>query len=149
MTDFPTLLENPMHRQMPFVTVLIVLLCIPIAGCRSKNSRQFAPQGVTYVYHLKGIIRSLPVPMQGPSSMMIKMQAIPNWTGITGQITPMAAMTMPCQLAKTVSQADLAVGDKIAFTYKVNWVQDRMLITRLKKLPPTTSIHFNLAPNRP
>ena len=138
-----------MHRQLLFLTLWFVLLCIPIAGCRSKNSRHSVPQGVTYVYHLKGIVRSLPVPMQGPPSMMIKMQAIPNWTGITGQITPMAAMTMPCQLAKTVSPADLAVGDKIAFTYKVNWLQDRMLITRLKKLPPTTVIHFNLAPGRP
>ena len=135
-----------MHRQPLFITMLLALLCMPIAGCKSKNPGSSVKQGITYVYHLKGIIKSLPVPMQGPPSMMLKMQAVPQWIGITGKVTPMAAMTMPCQLAKTVSVADLAVGDKIAFTYKVNWIQDRMLITRIKKLPPTTVIHFNLSP---
>ncbi len=138
-----------MPRHLLFITVLICSLCLPIAGCKSKNSSSSIKQGFTYVYHLKGIIRSLPVPMQGPPSIMIKMQAVPNWIGINGKVTPMEAMTMPCQLAKTVSVADLAVGDKIAFTYKVNWTQDRMLITDMKKLPPTTVINFNLSTNGP
>ncbi len=138
-----------MSRHLLFITILICSLCLPIAGCKSKNAGSSVKQGITYVYHLKGIIRSLPVPMQGPPSMMIKMQAIPHWIGINGKVTPMATMTMPCQLAKTVSVADLAVGDKIAFTYKVNWAQDTMLITRIAKLPQSTVINFNLSINKP
>ena len=138
-----------MPRRPMSITMLLVLLCIPIAGCKSKNAGNSGKQGITYVYHLKGIIRSLPVPRQGPPSMMIKMQAVPKWMGMSGKVTPMASMTMPCQLAKTVSVAELAVGDKIAFTYKVNWIQDRMLITRIKRLPPATVIHFNLSSRKP
>lgn len=132
-----------MYRHLLLIAMSLGALCLPIAGCKSKKAGNAHQHGITYVYHLKGIIRSLPVPMQGPPSMMIRMQAVPNWMGISGKATPMAAMTMPCQLAKTVSVAHLAVGDKIAFTYKVNWVKDSMLITRIKKLPATTIIHFN------
>lgn len=122
--------------------ILIVASMMFLDGCKSKTSSTDTV-GTTYVYHLTGIVVGLPVPMQGPPSLQILTHVIPNWVGIDGKIDPMAAMTMPYQLAPGLSIVGIHVGDNLAFTYKVNWIQDRMLVTRIRKLPLQIHIQGN------
>jgi hypothetical protein len=123
-----------------------------VAGCRSKKSeapKSAAPQGVTYTYHLRGIVRALPQAGQSPRSIEIKTQAIPNWVNFNGKIHPMMAMTMPYQLAHGLPLDGIAQGDKVAFTYKVNWTADQMVISGISRLPPKTIVNFAMPATQP
>ncbi len=119
-----------------------------LGGCASKhssNTRNAAQSGVTYTYHLRGIVKALPLPGELPENVSIKVGPIAHWVGMNGKIEPMMAMTMPYQLAHGITLHDITLGDKVAFTYKVNWTVDRMVITRLNKLPIGAIIKFSSA----
>ena len=127
--------------------VLTISMGLLIGGCRSKQSQPTSSgtmPGITYTYHLRGIIRALPQPGQSPRSLSIKVEPIANWVGLSGKIEPMMAMTMPYQLAHGLPLKNMTVGDKVAFTYKVNWVRDRMVVTRISELPPQTQLDFSM-----
>ena len=130
-----------------FITALVAATLL-MGGCASKHSRKIqssaTQSGITYTYHLRGIVKALPVPGESPESVSIKVPPIAHWVGMSGKIEPMMAMTMPYQLATGVTLHGIATGDKIAFTYKVNWIIDRMVITRIKELPAEAVINFSV-----
>ncbi len=129
-----------------FVAAAVAATILLIGGCAAKHSSnsQSAPAqpGITYSYHLRGIIKALPAAGELPASVSIKVPPIAHWVGMSGKIEPMMTMTMSYQLASGVTLHGIATGDKVAFTYKVNWNADRMVITRIKKLPAKTIINF-------
>jgi Cu/Ag efflux protein CusF len=132
-----------------FVTLLVVMT----GGCQSKHSvpskSSASQQGTTYTYHLRGIIKGLPQPGQLPQSLTIKVGPIAHWVGLSGKVEPMMAMTMPYQLAHGVTLNGITTGDKVAFTYQVNWTADRMVITQIKPLPTNTVINFSMPADSP
>ena len=143
--------------KSPTQTLLLLFLAASLAvltgGCRSKHSVPSGAsanrQGITYTYHLRGIIKALPQPGQSPRSVSLKVGPIAHWIGLSGKVEPMMAMTMPYQLAHGVTLQGMAKGDKVAFTYQVNWIADRMVITRIKVLPASTVIHFSMPADSP
>jgi len=143
--------------KSPTQTLLLLFLAASLAvltgGCRSKHSVPSGAsadrQGITYTYHLRGIIKAMPQGGQLPESLSIKVGPITHWVGMSGKVEPMMAMTMPYQLAHGVSLHGIAAGDKVAFTYEVNWIADRMVITQIKKLPAHTVINFSMPADTP
>jgi hypothetical protein len=138
---------------MRYKPVLFIALAALISGCQSKHSTPSqsatTEPGTTYTYHLRGIIKALPQPGQSPRSVSLKVGPIAHWIGLSGKVEPMMAMTMPYQLAHGVTLQGMAKGDKVAFTYQVNWIADRMVITRIKVLPASTVIHFSMPADSP
>ena len=125
-----------------------------IGGCGSRHSGKAQSSttepGITYSYHLRGIVKALPAALgQLPENVTIKVGPIAHWVGMSGKIEPMMAMTMPYQLAHGVTLHGIATGDKVAFTYKVNWTADRMVITRIRTLPAGTVINFSAPADAP
>ena len=142
----------PKQVRYYLALALIIGMGLWMGGCRSKHSsssNSSTQQGITYTYHLRAIVKALPLPGQSPASISLKTQPIANWVGFNGHVTPMMAMTMPYQLAPGVSLSGIAFGDKVAFTYKVNWTRDRMVITRIQKLPAGTILHFAMPVAKP
>ena len=143
MNRFMNMRFNP---DCLFAVILVVSLIS--GGCRSKQSGQsqstYGSHGTTYTYHLRGIVKALPQRDQLPMSLSIKTEAISRWVGVDGKIEPMMAMTMPYQLAHGVALQGIAVGDKVAFTYQVNWTADRMVITQIYPLPAATILNFSM-----
>ena len=135
--------------SLAFVTLLVVMT----GGCQSKHSApsksSASRQGTTYTYHLRGIIKGLPQPGQLPQSLTIKVGPIAHWVGLSGKVEPMMAMTMPYQIAHGVTLNGITTGDKVAFTYKVNWTADRMVITQIKLLPANTVINLSMPADSP
>ncbi len=138
-------MKMPVHEKL-FITTVVAATML-MGGCAPKHSSK--PQssttqpGITYSYHLRGIIKALPAAGESPENVSIKVPPIAHWVGMSGKIEPMMAMTMPYQLAAGVTLPDIAIGDKVAFTYKVNWTVDRMVVTRINKLPARTMINFS------
>ncbi len=141
-------------RKSPLFAFLLVLAISMnglITGCQSKKStksKSTAVQGTTYTYHLRGIVRALPRAGQSPRSIEIKTEPIARWVNFNGKIHPMMAMTMPYQLAHGLALRGLAVGDKVAFTYQVNWTADQMVVSSISKLPPRTVLKFSMPTTR-
>ena len=131
----------------------VTLLAVMTGGCQSKHSvpskSAASQQGTTYTYHLRGIIKGLPQSGQLPPSLTIKVGPIIHWVGLSGKVEPMMAMTMPYQLAHGVTLNGITTGEKVAFTYQVNWTADRMVITQIKPLPANTVINFSMAADSP
>ena len=144
-------MKIPAHAEL--LIAALVAATMLMGGCGSKHSGK--PQssttqpGTTYSYHLRGIIKALPAAGESPENVSIKVPPIAHWVGMSGKIEPMMAMTMPYQLASGVTLQGIATGDKVAFTYKVNWTADRMVVTRIKKLPAQTMINFSASADAP
>ena len=135
-------MKIPTH--VGFVITPVAAAILLIGGCASRHSGKAQSSttqpGITYSYHLLGIIKALPAPGELPENVTIKVGPIAHWVGMSGKIEPMMAMTMPYQLAHGVTLHGIAIGDKVAFTYKVNWTTDRMVLTRIRTLPANTVI---------
>lgn len=69
-------------------------------------------------------------------------EALPEFVGIDGKVEPMDAMVMPFPIDAQVA-GDLRVGDKIRFTFQVDWQgSPPLLVTRWERLPADTRLSF-------
>lgn len=99
-------------------------------------------------YTVRGIVRGRPADARPGSDRPITIlhQAIPEFRDRDGEVTGMMAMAMPFLVGAELDPAaldGLAVGDKIEFTFEVDWAA--ALPTRvvaLTKLPADTELKF-------
>ena len=111
----------------------------------------------THVYAgVRGEITSLPDGSPNGGDMKIHHTHIPDFRRDDGEIpvTPdgisgMKSMTMGFPAAEGVSLDGFEVGDKIEFTFVVNWSGGRAAweITEISKLDPATEIDYSNAKN--
>jgi len=94
-------------------------------------------------YTIQGIVRSAPAANKAGKSITILHQAIPTFKNRDGEETGMMSMAMPFQVAAEVGELSLAVGDKVEFTFDVDWeAQNPTTIVKITKLPAETEIRF-------
>lgn len=94
-------------------------------------------------YTVQGIVRSAPAATKAGKSITILHQAIPRFKNRDGEETGMMSMAMPFQVAAEVGEIPLAVGDKVEFTFDVDWeAQNPTTIVKMTKLPAETEIRF-------
>ncbi len=128
---------------------LFTSLYICVAGCQHRKqspTRATATQSNTYTYTVRGIIEHLPPAGETGRQISIKTEAIGNFIGPDGKISPMAPMEMDYDLAKSVDTATLHPHEKIAFIYRVNWQSGLNQVSRIHALPPSTILSFQPSP---
>ncbi len=99
---------------------------------------------------IKGIITAIPVEGMPSSELMIHHEHIPSFRKKDGEIhvnssgvSGMRSMTMEFPPAEGISLDGLAVGDKVQFTFVVNWGGLRAWeVTKIEKIDPATEISF-------
>ena len=109
------------------------------AGC--KPAEPPPPSGPpAREYQVKGLVGS--VSADG-KEIHIHHEAIPEFVGIDGQAEPMESMSMPFPVADPALAQGIAAGDRIDFTFRVDWEGKRPLeVTRVAKLPADARLSF-------
>jgi len=120
--------------------LLATLACAPSGGDDGAQEDSGADQA----YTVRGEVTATPG-QNGLTEDQIRIhhEAVPGFVGYDGEVVGMASMTMPFPAADSIDLGELAVGDKIEFTFEVNWdASPGYRITRIKKLPPDTELDF-------
>ncbi len=114
---------------------------------------QDEPKGSLDIYpDILGEITSLPIAGNPNTDLKIRHVQIPNFKTKDGTInvtadgiSGMRSMTMPFPIGEGVSLDGFAVGDKIKFTFAVDWSgqgKNAWEITKIEKLPADTAIDY-------
>ena len=100
-----------------FLFILITLFSFH-ASCTSEPTSK-KEKSNEHTYQTKGTIRSS---LKGdPKMMRVEHDPIPQFKNAQGQVVGMKSMTMPFQINPEISLNDLQAGDRIEFTFKVEW----------------------------
>jgi Cu/Ag efflux protein CusF len=108
----------------------VILTAGVLGACGSSQETPSAPPKVD-VYEMRGVVEKLPTP-EAPRKMSIRHETTKD----------MGAMTMAFAVAPSVTLPELAIGDKVAFRYEMNYTAGTELVTKIDKLPPDTVLNF-------
>ena len=122
-----------------------------LAGCENRSAQQAATpaRGADKVYTSRGKVESLPDPKRVTAEFVVHHEAINDFVNPNGS-KGMNSMSMPLTPDASVDLSALAVGDIIEFDLSV-WYKpefkaiESYRVTRVKKLPPDTELHFGTA----
>lgn len=99
-----------------------------------------------------GEITELPIEGDPSKSLKIHHQQIPNFKNNKGEINVsakgvagMGSMTMPFPLGQGLNLDGFHIGDKVSFTFQVNWGETggaAWEVTQIEKIDPTTVIDY-------
>lgn len=118
-----------------------------VAGCDRKPAVAPTASSVES-YTVRGRIVQLPVEGRPATVLQIDHEHIPDFKDKTGQVTVnrdgslgMKRMIMPFPVAQGVSLDGLSIGDKVEFTFEVNWHGSPIYqVTAIRHLPPETEL---------
>ncbi|MGV6814204.1 MAG: copper-binding protein [Phycisphaerales bacterium] len=125
----------------------------PVDAHTGSDVNPIDPDFMPDVYvGILGEIKEIPVAGDPSSSLKIHHMQIPDFKTKDGTvnvnaqgISGMRSMTMPFPLAQGVSIEGFEVGDKIKFTFEVDWSgqsTNPWQVTKIEKLPADTVIDF-------
>ncbi len=119
---------------------LMAIFCLPLV---------FAACGKTPpppdVYTSRGVIRQLPSPGAHKPEIFIQHEAIAEFRDQDGKVVGMESMAMPFPIDPATAWDDLQVGDKVAFTFEVQWHQGHPLrLTQWQTLSSNTLLGFEM-----
>jgi Cu/Ag efflux protein CusF len=121
--------------------LVALLLAVPI-GCGQPPDAS-APTPPASAYQLRGVVRRISAPAAARTEIWIHHEAVPDFTGIDGEVTTMAVMTMPFLVAESVDISGIAPGTKLAFELTVDWqAPEPAQITAVEILPAETELSF-------
>ncbi len=159
-------------RILPIAVCTSALMFTALTGCSKTDPKETSDAAASHDDHsghshddaadtdivrsdayegIKGEITSLPVDGVAGSSLMIRHEHIPNFRTKAGEInvnsagvSGMRSMTMEFPPADGLSLEGLAVGDKVVFTFVVNWGGERAWeVTAIEKLGDDAVIDFS------
>ena len=133
---------------------LALLVTLTLGGCGDSTGGNNSATGdgaerVAHTYESRGIVQKLPG--ESPDAqLMIQHEPLPDFKNSAGKVVGMNSMTMPFPPADDVSVENLAVGDKVRFTFEVQWEPSAgWTLTAVEKLPADTTLNFNDAATKP
>ena len=123
--------------------VLAALVGLTLAGCfRSEEPVQIEADELHIgwgVYFTRALVVALPADGQ---ELELKHEAIPTFLSIKGEMIGMQAMQMPFPLGEGVSIEGIEVGDKVEFTFEVDWDPGYYIVS-ISALPDETELDFS------
>ncbi len=103
-----------------------------------------AERSPEHAYTVRGEIQQLPDPENPAKSLQIKHENIPEFVNRDGDVVGMAPMIMPFTPAPGLDLSGLSIGDKVRFTFDVDWDgTPPILLTEIAPLPPETELDFS------
>jgi hypothetical protein len=121
----------------------------PATGADQQTGEAPAQREPDQIYTVRGEVRQLPDPENPAASLQIRHEQIPDFVNRDGDVVGMRPMIMPFTPAPGLDLSGVSVGDKITFTFDVDWdVAPTFLVTEIQPLPPETELDFT-APPRP
>lgn len=108
-----------------------------------RAADQAAERQPDQTYTVRGEIRQLPSPENPASGLQIRHENIPDFVNRAGEVVGMKPMIMPFTPAEDLDLSALSVGDKVSFTFDVDWdAAPMMLVTNIEPLPADTELDF-------
>jgi len=124
------------------VFAVAVLIGTFVLACNKKEGDGGAASAANKSYTVRGIVKGLP--NKGLAQANIHHEAIPSFVGRSGEVDGMMSMSMSFGVGEGVSLADIAVGDKVEFSFEVAWSSKPPLtLTKISKLPADTEIEIS------
>lgn len=121
-------------------TRLLLAIALAMTATLWLGCKEEAAPPATYT--VRGQIETLPA--AGGQSVYVHHEAIPTFVTHDGKQQGMMSMTMGFALAPGVSLDGLAKGDKVDFTFTVDWnASPTTQITSIRKLPPETTLELS------
>jgi Cu/Ag efflux protein CusF len=106
---------------------LLLILALAVTACQGKSTP--AAGGNNGVYEVDGVVAAVPGDLD--AMLHISHEDIPDFVGRDG----MPAMTMPFAVGEGVKVSGLAKGDKVHFTFEVNWnAKSPLTVTKITKV---------------
>ena len=96
--------------------LLVALLCLTACGEASSEAPAEAASEPT-VYQVRGRV----LEPYAEDRLAVRHEAIPTFRGASGELEPMAEMSMRFPVAEGIDVEDLEPGDLIAFELAVDW----------------------------
>lgn len=126
------------------LAALFAAACQPAGppGKKSEAPAQTTAESLSRArdYQVKGQIRSISADRR---EVQIHHEAVPGFIGIAGMPEPMDSMTMPFPVADPALLEGLAAGDRIEFTFRVEWDGKLPLsVVEIAKLPADARLAF-------
>jgi Cu/Ag efflux protein CusF len=119
----------------PLAAASLALAALAAAGCGGGET--LSPPDATYT--VRGQV--LDVPHQAGGDLTVHHEAVPDFRDRQGKPSVMDSMSMPFTVAKDVSLAGIAPGDKVELTFEVRWEGDPTLrAVEVVELPEGTRL---------
>lgn len=132
--------ERPFRLFFPLFFALSATLFA--AGCRPAEKAD-EKSAAARDYQVNGLVGSIAADGR---EIQIHHEAIVEFFGIDGKQEPMESMSMPFPVADPALVKGIATGDRINFTFRVDWEGKRpLVVTRIEKLPEETRLEFEKA----
>lgn len=121
-----------MRRHSCALAVLVVAIACGRGGT-------LPPPDATYT--VRGQV--LEVPRQAGGELTVHHEAVPDFRDRQGKPSSMDSMAMPFSVAREVSLAAVAPGDKVELTFEVRWEGAPTLqVVKLTELPESTQLEL-------
>lgn len=132
------------RHQRRFFALLASLLTLLLTGLFAAACHPAPPSGesgpLAVDYQAKGLIKAVSA-LRG--ELQIHHEPVPEFIGIDGRPEPMGSMTMPFPVADKALLEGIAPGDRVAFTFRVEWDGKLPLsVVQISKLPADTRLSF-------
>jgi Cu/Ag efflux protein CusF len=75
-------------------------------------------------------------PGAGKPEVLVRHEAIPDFTDRTGKVAGMASMVMPFAVVPASLARKLAVGDEVEIRFSVDWGGPSFVVERIDRLAP-------------
>jgi Cu/Ag efflux protein CusF len=112
------------------------------AGTGDDETAEVAEESPVHTYTVRGRVEVLPTEDQ--ERIQIYHEEVSDFVNQRGEVSGMAAMSMPFGVAEGVSLEDISEGDLIEFTFQVDWnTPEVSRVTAIEKLPEDTELELN------
>lgn len=127
--------SNGMIGKLLLAITLAATAPLGLGGCKQDETAAAAS------YTVRGQIETLPA--AAGQAVYVHHEAIPTFVTHDGKQAGMMSMTMGFAVAPGVSLDGLAKGDKVEFTFVVDWdANPTTQITAIRKLPAETTLEL-------
>jgi Cu/Ag efflux protein CusF len=140
-----------MTSKYPGLALLLALL-FAVAACGGDSSADESAEGAAkaeaadeapvHTYTVRGRVEVLP--NEDQERIQIFHEEVSDFVNQQGEVSGMAAMSMPFGVADDVSLDGISEGDIIEFTFQVDWTTPEVSrVTAIEKLPEGTELETN------
>jgi Cu/Ag efflux protein CusF len=118
---------------LPLALALAALASVQ--GCRQER-----PAAEARRYTVRGEVVKAADPGAAQPEVMVRHEAIADFTDSDGKVVGMASMVMPFAVVPASLARELAVGDKVEIRFTVDWKGPSFVVERIDELPPATEL---------